>query len=358
MNDIYSGVICLKYIISLIFLFLGLYLAILSLRYSFIKIKDILIESFQSIRKKVDKLLKIKYKKVIERSISYVKRVKISIIHKKITSYFEKMRLTESIFFLNFSIMILSIYLRVFMPEWSALINILTFIFLCSSFIFCAYVIVERRNQESRDYKVMRLFSLYAVIFIIGFASLYILIVLSKNNIRLRAIIVSLSVFNIVTGYCFYIATDYFNNKLIMVIITSSIYISIILFGSFVLGLYYYQTFRIDVEQVKSFTNNSQYWELSKRFIKIGLKTFYNYPDDNIICKVSVAQFLIGKIIDLFTLGYIFSRATGSKEGKLNKNKNRIEEVESIQEIAAAKNNNQVSAPKRNDNVKRKRHKK
>lgn len=96
-------------------------------------------------------------------------------------------------------------------------------------------------------------------------------------------------------------------------------------FGSWVFGLYYLYNGCWKDRIVNEFNGLGSSWRILWTLSKNALGGFYNYPNEDVIRFVAILQYFIGKILDLFLLGYIFNVIF--EMSKKNKNGNKVYKV-------------------------------
>ncbi|MGL5677663.1 MAG: hypothetical protein ACRDDX_14735 [Cellulosilyticaceae bacterium] len=111
--------------------------------------------------------------------------------------------------------------------------------------------------------------------------------------------------------YVLYVVTMKWMNSWIASIVLIAIYLFIIAIGGAVFGMYYLNVFPEQYQnEIRIFNEYIENDALRSTAIaiKVGVRTFYQLPVTEIYCKVSLFQFLIGKVTDMMFLGTLVSK--------------------------------------------------
>lgn len=191
-------------------------------------------------------------------------------------------------------------------------INKLSYLNIYLFIILWVLIVINLQNKPLPLFEAIKLiiFS-YIVFMIVGFIVFYIFLYLNLHQIHIF-IMPSLIILGLCIICCI-ITVNIFKNKFYIFLFTILFYITSILFSSLYFGIYYSVTFNINIHEITYLLNSKQYVAGAMNIVKIGMKYFYNYPDDN-FCYVSIIQYFLGKLLDLFLLGYIFAKITEDKK--------------------------------------------
>lgn len=278
-----------------------------------IKIRNKLIEGIKSLGKKGNMTIKL-IKFIIEKfnKIEFNKLL-FKKIHIAITKLFRKLDIAILFFIIVICIIVLSGTLVGILSD-SIFKSALVYILIVSTFIFSCYIVVLDKNNMFIS-KFEKLFNI-VLILLLGFVGttlgyLFLLI----NKFGLISIVISFIIFLIVCIVCIFSIQTIFSNKVVFLIFSVLIYSMLIATGSLISGFYYYSIGKVDGTILNSIKGASSY-ELFILLTKVGIKFFYNFPTGEEFSHASILQFLVGKLLDIFMLGYVLNKFTEGK--KLN----------------------------------------
>ncbi|XWX62417.1 hypothetical protein AusDCA_2528 [Desulfitobacterium sp. AusDCA] len=180
--------------------------------------------------------------------------------------------------------------------------NIVNIIFALFSISGMIWVTITFARDNSLVLKIQSL--LLLILFILTF-SLLPIIVFGEKTIGFINIIFAFSMFFIIVIYSVAVAIRYYKKNMAILFI-SGLYIFMLFIGSVAFGEFYYNNFSSNfLQYVSAINNTSDIWRQIFIMAKIGIKGFFEFPSQDLLCIISVFQFLIGKVIELILLGYI-----------------------------------------------------
>lgn len=109
----------------------------------------------------------------------------------------------------------------------------------------------------------------------------------------------------------------YFIDKLLIIIFGFAIYSIIIFDGNFIFFIYYADHSYLNQETINDFKNIKGQLDILKILCSTTMSKFFNYPSDPKLPLSYYLPYFIGKLADLFVLGYVFSKITSSESRKV-----------------------------------------
>lgn len=305
------------------YIFLGLifliscYVLISAFRYLFKFIKNLFISWKRGFKYKVTTIWKvIKYaentiKCINSQDINLKKSFSIKQMHIKFQKYLKSKNITYLLFYISVCSIGISIFLICIIKSYS--IKYIICIIMIVNFFFISICILYNKNDRynNKSSNLEEIFYLYFIISAIIVFSLYMFLLISRKiPLPYTIIVCIIPVFVI----CIIGITFIFRRikiKALLILFTIPIYLVMILFASFVLGIYYYEIFEDVKAMVDPLIKRQESFLLIKKITIFAIKFFYNYPEDKYVCKISLIQFIAGKLLDLFMLGFIFEKVKG-----------------------------------------------
>lgn len=111
--------------------------------------------------------------------------------------------------------------------------------------------------------------------------------------------------------YILYVIGVKWTNSWISNMLVTLIYIFILVIGGVSFGMYYLNVFPEQYQNEIQIFNEcigNDTIRSTVIAIKVGIRTFYQFPAEEIYCKVALFQFLLGKVADMMFLGTLISR--------------------------------------------------
>jgi len=105
-------------------------------------------------------------------------------------------------------------------------------------------------------------------------------------------------------------------SKIFKVVLLLIMYFIILISISWSFGAYYFKNNMWTPYYMDKLKNIKNGWENFTFFTAHSLDTFFNFPEGKLLCFFSVTQFFLGRLFDLFVLGYVFKIATSPKTSK------------------------------------------
>ncbi|WP_434643776.1 hypothetical protein PQ692_04970 [Thermoanaerobacterium thermosaccharolyticum] len=179
--------------------------------------------------------------------------------------------------------------------------NILVLIYL----IGMIWVTVKLAKEDSILSKIQSF--LILAVFVLSFALIPV-ILFSKSKIGLQEIVGAFIMFLSMVFFCVFVAIKYYYKKMAFFVVIFA-YFVILFFGSIAFGEFYWNNYPIKfselISQLNNLNNTDNIWSEIMIVAKMGIRGFFEFPSQDILCKITVFQFIIGKIMDLVLLGYI-----------------------------------------------------
>jgi hypothetical protein len=165
-------------------------------------------------------------------------------------------------------------------------------------------------KDKSIIYKIFSLLVLF--LFVLLFALISIQIYSVPQSFI--SYIVAFILFFGVVFYLACIAIRYY--KGLMATLTILMAYSIILFfGAIVFGEFYWNNFpKIYSDYIMQINTTNDVWRQLLIVAKIGVSGFFEYPSKEILCKITIIQYITGKFMELFLLGFIAAQFINIKK--------------------------------------------
>lgn len=253
--------------------------------------------------------------------IKYTFRIrKFNLKKLKVKLYKFKLELLESplsiIIMLSFAIMFLTLFLPSVITEKSAQEKCVIIAFV--SFVIFVFSFTIINVQTSKTLASLRIFYLYLASPVIAISGIYLLIFLNGTlKLGISSVFMSITFFVAYAFFTFYICHRDLKSKFFRFALSLPIYLSILLFSSFIFGAYYYSVFK-DLGEI----NSTNAIVIIKKCTKLGFRFFYSYIDGTHYTIVTLCQYYFGKLLDIFMLGFVFYKIT-EKEISNNKDSDR-----------------------------------
>lgn len=188
--------------------------------------------------------------------------------------------------------------------------NIANMIFAFACFIIFILIAIKLAKDNSFLSKIQSLFLL--IVYIISFALLPI-IVFSKHKINPEKNIIAFLVFFSVILFSVIIAIKYYNRKMAVLLVIGAYCITIFV-GAIAFGEYYWNNYPYKFsEYILQINKTENIWMQIMIVIKMGISGFFEFPSQDILCKLSFFQFMIGKIMEIVLLGYVAAQLLNVK---------------------------------------------
>lgn len=150
------------------------------------------------------------------------------------------------------------------------------------------------------------------ILYVITFALIPV-IVFSKSGISPEKSAISFLMFFSMAFFSVFVAIKYYYKKMAL-LVALTIYFLILIVGAIAFGEFYYNNYPIKFnELILQFDNTNDFWIQLIVLIKIGIRYFFEFPSQDILCKLSLFQFMVGKLLELGVLGYVASQFVNVK---------------------------------------------
>lgn len=172
--------------------------------------------------------------------------------------------------------------------------------------VFNIVIIQQVRNNKGIEVKFITVYLLLNEIIATGMLAIKSGLINYKENK-----IISCCIMLLVFIYILYILSVKFLNPWIANTIVVLLYVMIIVIGGIAFGGYYINTFSEKFQNEINLVNKlveHDYWRSISIILKVGIRPFYQFPPEDIYCKISLFQFWLGKVSDLLFLSYIVSK--------------------------------------------------
>lgn len=159
-------------------------------------------------------------------------------------------------------------------------------------------------SDKDKYINIYGVFFMYSYILVFGLSAVQVV----ANNVNSPLIVlVGIGALIIIIFSSVWLSIIYLSKYKYKLIIVISCYIFIVAFGSWVFGIYYLYNNCWEKVIVDNFSEECSALKILWMLSKYSIGIFYNYPNEKVVCSVSILQYFIGKFIDLFLLGYIFN---------------------------------------------------
>lgn len=169
-------------------------------------------------------------------------------------------------------------------------------------------LIITIRKSNDILIKVISIWSIIIEISAVGISAIQ-SSVLDKTEAE-YSVIINICIL-MVFMYILYVVAVKWMNVWISSMLVMLIYIFILAIGGASFGMYYLNVFPEQYQNEIQIFNEcieNEAIRSTEIAIKVGIRMFYQFPAEEIYCKVSLFQFLVGKVTDMMFLGTLISR--------------------------------------------------
>lgn len=228
---------------------------------------------------------------------------------------------------LSLVIILLSLFIPTILILNKSIKKIFTNMTLVSFSIF-VYIFAILRIQVNKELVFLRIIYLYMAFPVAAIYGVYLLIFLTGiSKLSILSILMSVTTFVIYALFTFYICYRDVKHKYFRLALSIPIYIVILSYTAFILGVYYYTVFD-DLQKI----NSTDTIAIFNGYTKLGFRFFYSFIDNGHYNKVTLCQYYFGKILDIFMLGFIFYKVTEPKIAEEKVNEQIVNELKITEE--------------------------
>lgn len=177
----------------------------------------------------------------------------------------------------------------------------LKFLVALTIFIIFIRMIVKMARDKSIAFKFQSFYMLLLII--VSFASSTIS-GFGNASYTTETFIVIFLLFSTIVFITTNLSVKYYHENLALVIVFC-LYFSFLVVGAISFGEFYLNHFPDNfANQIKQLSNNTDPWQLITICGKIGIRGFFEFPQQEMLNLVTFFQFIVGKITELVLLGY------------------------------------------------------